>query len=444
MFKNKSLRGDTLIEVLFAITMFSAVAVGSLSIMNQGSGIAQKALEITLVREEIDAQAEALRFLNSSYVDAYRSGVTDYSGTTAYQWQLIHNNIVSTVSSFGGNTTCPSSASLQIYKSFIINTRKATLVTTASTLVPATTFSQVKYNAANAITSAEGIWIEAIASSDTANARYIDFNIRACWTSATQSAPMTLGTIVRLYEPITAGAVALPPVPAPTPLVPAAPVVTANTVGSTTTYTWGAVSCVAGTTARYRYRYLIDSGFTSGWTATPGLTSTLNTANEGFQYTIQVQAQCYNVVGAASAWSATGTASYIRPVKPPTIATFSIVRNSSTQITMTASSSCSASPNIYMRSRMDAYITPRYWGWRFWWTDTRIGGWYADGNGGVWMWNTFGGYGSPLNVSMSMDPIFPGFPWYMAVDQKCANWVTGRESASTGRVQSPALNSPPY
>ncbi|MBJ58357.1 hypothetical protein CMN24_01415, partial [Candidatus Saccharibacteria bacterium] len=56
-------RGDTLIEVLFAVTVFSFVVVSSLAIMNQGTAAAQRSLEISLVRQQVDAQADSLRFL---------------------------------------------------------------------------------------------------------------------------------------------------------------------------------------------------------------------------------------------------------------------------------------------------------------------------------------------------------------------------------------------
>src|ERR1035437_7179154 len=69
-------RGDTLIEVLFAVSVFSLVAIGGLTIMNQGSNTTQRALEITLVRQQIDAQAEGLRFLHDAYIASYRPGAT--------------------------------------------------------------------------------------------------------------------------------------------------------------------------------------------------------------------------------------------------------------------------------------------------------------------------------------------------------------------------------
>jgi prepilin-type N-terminal cleavage/methylation domain-containing protein len=61
-------RGDTLIEVLFAIVIFCLVAVIAVSLMNQGVATAQSSLEINMARNEIDAQAEALRFVQNSFL----------------------------------------------------------------------------------------------------------------------------------------------------------------------------------------------------------------------------------------------------------------------------------------------------------------------------------------------------------------------------------------
>lgn len=190
-------RGDTLIEVLFAVAVFSLVAVGALSIMNQGTATAQRALEITLVRQEIDAQAETLRFLNASYIESSTT-------TQAIQWMSIQSAIPTgnNVSAFGAGTACPSSKPAN---SFIMNAKKGTIVTDKFELAP--TFSQVRYDdESKLVTHAEGIWIEAVrvgvSGNNQDNAGYIDFHIRACWDSPGQQVPVTLGTIVRLYEPL--------------------------------------------------------------------------------------------------------------------------------------------------------------------------------------------------------------------------------------------------
>jgi len=199
-------KGDTLIEVLFAISIFSLVVVGSISIMNQGVNASQRSLEITLVRNEIDAQAEALRFMNSSYVSAYNPNYTysEYSESTpAGQWALMSSDINgNAVSAYGDTSSCslPSSS----YKSFIINPNTAKYFSYAdSKFQLAKTYSKIDYNIDGTISSTNGLWIEAIKSSNAEdkNSDYIDFHIRACWNAAGQKNPATIGTIVRLYEP---------------------------------------------------------------------------------------------------------------------------------------------------------------------------------------------------------------------------------------------------
>ena len=66
--RKPQLKGDTLVEVMFAVGIFGMVAIGAIGIMNKGLYDAQKALEITMARQEIDAQAEALRFLHDAYI----------------------------------------------------------------------------------------------------------------------------------------------------------------------------------------------------------------------------------------------------------------------------------------------------------------------------------------------------------------------------------------
>lgn len=188
-------KGDTIIEVLFAITIFSLVAVGSMSIMNQGTMTAQRSLEITLVRSEIDAQAEALRFIHESHIATPNS---------LSQWSIITKNlatskIVNLASDFG---IC-SSGSGGPAKPFVIDTKNGTLGNVPLTMLAGATsvYSQLNYSGSD-LTSADGIWIEAVQNTAAGGTNgYIDFHIRACWYGPGQSTPMTLGTIVRLYVP---------------------------------------------------------------------------------------------------------------------------------------------------------------------------------------------------------------------------------------------------
>ena len=200
-------RGDTLIEVLFATAIFGLIAVGGLAIMNQGLSASQRALEITLVRNEVDAQAETLRFLNASYIAAYQPNSSYAANTPAGQWALISENATNdSASNFSmAGAKCPSSSQALRENSFIINTKNGKYTAlNVSTFKPSRTFSQVGYDVNGIITSVEGVWIEAVRSVLSGNpnqAGYIDFHIRACWDSTGQSTPATIGTIVRLYEP---------------------------------------------------------------------------------------------------------------------------------------------------------------------------------------------------------------------------------------------------
>lgn len=198
--------GDTLIEVLFAVTVFSLVVVTSLALMNQGTSASIRSLQITLVRQEIDSQADTLRFLNSAYVAAYQPGYAPTVQSPAQQYYLITAQAKAdraagktSVTQFGGGTTTCQTAPTG---SFILNTRKGLYqVNTAANSAGADSFSQVEYDASNAITTAKGMWIEAVRSVSTSGTAYTDFHIRACWYAPGAEQAMNLGTIVRLYEP---------------------------------------------------------------------------------------------------------------------------------------------------------------------------------------------------------------------------------------------------
>jgi hypothetical protein len=119
--------------------------------------------------------------------------------------------------SFGSMTssdgTCipaPGSTGSTSGRSFVINPRSAapTLVVANKTSqwTPSQVYSRVLYNADTTIKSVEGLWVEGVkvdakVVNGSAVPGYTDFHIRACWASVGQARSLTLGTIVRLYEP---------------------------------------------------------------------------------------------------------------------------------------------------------------------------------------------------------------------------------------------------
>lgn len=188
------MRGDTIIEVLLAFTVFSLVSVGGMAVMNQGTNSAERSLEATLVKEQIDMQAEALRAAQQAYFSS-RSN-PDPSLPAKATW----NDIATSRATSDGNTTncttVPSNA-------FIMNPRTATKLSNPITPMNSATappYSQVSYNPAGGITGVYGIWVELHDKVSSLNAPdAYDFRVRACWFAPGTDVPMELQTIVRLY-----------------------------------------------------------------------------------------------------------------------------------------------------------------------------------------------------------------------------------------------------
>lgn len=197
-------RGDTIIEVMFGITVFSMIAISSLAIMNSGINSTQRALETTLVREQMNNQAELLRYIQQA--------ATFGSSDARTVWKKLLSTTdagsygVTSASTYGlsaGATTCPSTPPS---KSFFINPGTPISATPASSIKSGPTTILINNSAAPPYaqvaddgSKSYGMWVESVVSNTSP--KYIDFNIRACWDSVGTPLPMTLGTIVRLYDP---------------------------------------------------------------------------------------------------------------------------------------------------------------------------------------------------------------------------------------------------
>ncbi len=229
-------RGDTIIEVIFAVTVFSLVAVGGITIMNQGAATAQRSLEIGLAREQIDSQADALRYIHSAYIANGATPSTDPTKQSpwerviamAYNYDDASNILgLSNIAAASG-TACQSPPD-GTGKPFAIDASKldppgtpnpsnpapylltgqydggysdsGTAATKSLFSAPAT-YAKILSPAVDGVSraAADGIWVQAVKSDSTAPVGYYDFHIMACWSSPGQSVPSTLGTIVRLYN----------------------------------------------------------------------------------------------------------------------------------------------------------------------------------------------------------------------------------------------------
>lgn len=211
-------RGDTIVEVMFAVAVFAMVAVGSISIMNQGTAAAQRSLEVTLVREQIDAQAETIRYIHQVYIDSHKKGApAPAQNTVAGQWVKMATTTPTnggysvrraaafgTVADGSGKQVCPQpfptgAFALDPTKITIFPTSQLHLGSSNANIPP---FAQVYDNGRDAA-QPYGIWVQAV-STPPANGSvgFVDFHIRACWDTVGSNVPATLGTIVRLYEPL--------------------------------------------------------------------------------------------------------------------------------------------------------------------------------------------------------------------------------------------------
>lgn len=250
-------KGDTLIEVTLAVSIFSLVAIAVVAVVNGSTTGAQTALETTLAREEIDTQAEALRFIQSSYANggvneennAYKALWEDITGTNTVATNISHDNPTSCGDIYNADDDIPTSIFNAENRSFIINTRKLGSSTAVSDIVvksfaqnsanakfvEASTYPRIIYtsseiidpdsedepdeetllddNTDNIIYHIEGIYVTAVPGPTTvivkngstapvvAEKAYHDFYIRTCWYGAGNSMPSTISTVIRLYNP---------------------------------------------------------------------------------------------------------------------------------------------------------------------------------------------------------------------------------------------------
>lgn len=173
--------GDTIIEVVVAITVFSLVAVGSITVMNNGLMMAQRSLEITLVRQQIDAQAEMLRYIHDrsreSETSPYRGLWTSITPTAAPRQLMSYSE-------------CPEGRLSS--ESIALTPREGGGIAIVDQYVTPVTYARVVSG------QSQGISIQLARVS---GGSVYDAYIQACWYAPGLSRPMTLGTIVRLYDP---------------------------------------------------------------------------------------------------------------------------------------------------------------------------------------------------------------------------------------------------
>ncbi len=134
---------------MFAVGIFGLVAIGAIGIMNKGLYDAQKALEITMARQEIDAQAEALRFLHEAYLSEQNNH--DQKRTYSMIWKHLQSliytpsdpklsqffnsyNGISCNAIYSDDKALPAQSNNTTAAPFIVNTRRLDETTAAAVM----------------------------------------------------------------------------------------------------------------------------------------------------------------------------------------------------------------------------------------------------------------------------------------------------------------------
>ena len=191
MLIHTSQRGDTLIEVMLAVVILSAVTLGGFSIMNKGLGISYGVLERTETRAQVSQQLELLTYIRDQYAQSIASGAGG-SSYPATLWIDIRNNRASdpvAANSAAPNVCTPSTPS----KAFFIEPNTA----------PSTTYKLTNYTVSVPQTiplPGNGLWIEAVPSPGATTVGYIDFYVKACWNAIVGGQNETISSTMRLYD----------------------------------------------------------------------------------------------------------------------------------------------------------------------------------------------------------------------------------------------------
>jgi len=204
----RSKQGDTLIEVMFATAVAALLIVLALTIMNRSLAQIQMAVETTFVRQAIDGEAEALRYIRDQYANHASLGSAQYTAV----WQsIINDHLQSSATPFG---KCQPSVTGDPYNDGGEGSTKAFYIKGTTSSNPdndAVGISALSLHPIASLSRSEtyaqvgrGIWVEAVKGGGVAGSetKYVDFHIRSCWDPPfSTNEKATIGTIVRLqYE----------------------------------------------------------------------------------------------------------------------------------------------------------------------------------------------------------------------------------------------------
>lgn len=202
MLKRRQATGDTIIEVLLAVTIFSFLAGITLMLMNQSVNAAQRATEITLVRQQIDGQADMLRALHEIAAKSNAPNTTRWADIAK-----MADEASGSATSIN-NGLCPDQAVSSRHlrsKSFALDPDHSLNIIDSEAndrYKPAGVEAGTPPYAKVQDGTAYGIWIEPSTEGvgDENKVGTYVFRIRTCWDSPGINTPMQIETVVRLYD----------------------------------------------------------------------------------------------------------------------------------------------------------------------------------------------------------------------------------------------------
>lgn len=229
---------------------------------------------------------------------------------------------------------------------------------------------------------------------------------------------------------------------------PTATALTNSTSGNTTTWSWPAVSCPAGTTVSYGINRGTDYNTTGaiswmGWVADQTATTwPRDTSSEGYQYTAVMHAKCTSAYD-TSPWSAESNYSqYLRPVVAPGGAynwAYGVFNSRTVYRWTWAEPACG--PGTAKSFQWDGYIgdVNNTNGWNMYWTDK--GPYYHYWYGAsAPSFQDYGWYTGPILELQFNGASTPyGIDVYARIKYRCQNPATLR-TAEGGWAQSPGYS----
>lgn len=181
--KRSDERGDTLIEVLLALTVFGVVVVGAFALMNRGVAQMYDAMERSEVRMLINSQTEMLTYMRDEHLRQLKhqsDPSQQYDATADSSWVTIQHLPPPP-------SGIPALSSCETANAFWVGTDLS--VTNSSIIGTSDAFPS----------PGNGIFVQKISGSGGGQP-YIDFYVKACWRQNSTTQTQVLSTVVRLYD----------------------------------------------------------------------------------------------------------------------------------------------------------------------------------------------------------------------------------------------------